>query len=423
MKNRLRKDLSRYRNICSSKRKKIKKQTTQNSPEDSANFNVKDYIPSGPSRDVLEGPNDQIYFYVEGFFLDRGGRSMKIPIIPPESAEKMYEQFKSIECEQYIGRDEVKKITETPDPIACMQEPLNPFEREVPIESPQFQDHDGSGSDNVSLYLATVELIKEKLENQFVKCKIEVLTENEGDVQGPGFAMKQIHSISCESLPTRDKTVIEVKHKRPDQFDKKYHCELKTHWHNEANRRLKENNITNPNNDDRLAWLAEFFGMEITDDDFKWLFGSESHNRLTDDVIEKLLRNEIIRDKLLSVNMMNLIIEMLNKQTLHDIDKNFMKYVKKYLDPLSLYHLNEAYLLKHINNTRACKKPCTYLENILAAEYFYDRLLKIVSKSANVNSFSEDYKERIAELKRENGFDNVPEEVKTAKPNILWVTK
>ena len=108
-----------------------------------------------------------------------------------------------------------------------------------------------------------------------------------------------------------------------------------------------------------------------------------------------------------------------------------MAYIKNFLDENNHEcYRSLAYLKSHIHRNRCCKKPFTSMEVLLAAEYFFDRMIKEANrlKSGVADKhISDKLKESTAVIRRmqeKRGFAQVPKGVPNTlkhKANFVWV--
>lgn len=195
------------------------------------------------------------------------------------------------------------------------------------------------------------------------------------------YAATKIQSVAVTVTPTRDKGRPVMKPKRFDQLEKKYHSKLKFKLYYRIQKQLRAGQTNKRvKKDVCMRQMAKEVGMDQKSDVFVCFLGSGTKYGLLKPVLREVLSNPHIIQKLLPAKNMDKVLKSLHKQTRRDIEVNFMSKVRNFLNPASDYYHKKDYLDKHINGIKACKKPFTRQENLLAAYYFYARLKKEVGK-------------------------------------------
>lgn len=162
-----------------------------------------------------------------------------------------------------------------------------------------------------------------------------------------------------------------VREKRFDEFEKKFHSKLRTVVY----QRYKT--LVNSRED---AYADMQSKLKITSKNFfDRFFGKEICKGLKNEWIDWLLKSGTLFETIFTVQMFGKVLDELKAQTDKDIETNIMGNLLHSFNPnnLSLEDLKE--IGQSLKRNRAVKMPYTYLEDILAAEYFLDK----VNKRAN----------------------------------------
>lgn len=165
-------------------------------------------------------------------------------------------------------------------------------------------------------------------------------------------------------------SMIMLLRKRFDQYEKKFHSMLKTRCY-----RLFKQTTKIPKPEAEHA-LKEFFNL--SDEIYALIFGDKLKIGLSNKACVEILKSPKMVEELVSWNVVEEVIKMLDDQTVRDLEVNLMETIKFIIEnePSAGCQVWISRLNDKVTSTKF-KKPFTRLENRLAALFFYEKLLEV----------------------------------------------
>jgi len=235
----------------------------------------------------------------------------------------------------------------------------------------------GSSSNDPPIYSPAVTLVQSYLNALFKDCAVSVLPPLPSPSHPsylPLQAIQTVYEATLSHLPREGDQTVEVKYKRFDQFEKKYHSKLKFQiYYGVKVKGSKKKKATS------LTQLAKRYGLPVDDKLFRAFFGAGSRNGINSEMLDGLAKSEHLLNQVLDEKTISETIAVLMKDTIADISTNLLKYIIPFLTPSSPDYASLSTLKTHIHSGGKCKKPFTALECALAAEYFVDRLSRALT--------------------------------------------
>lgn len=254
-----------------------------------------------------------------------------------------------------------------------------------------------------------IDYIYDRLQSLFLNSAIVRPSEDEKFYLSDR-ALQLVYDTILESPDSwESKPYAIIKNKRFDQFEKKYHSKLKFTIYKDfkGDRKTRE---------EAFAIMKKHFNF-TNERSFSCFLGSQLKDGLLKSIVQDVVSNPTILKSILSPATTKRVIDEMMRQVNRDIEINLMSYLRVFMDPTRPEYRSMPFLKNHIHNKRSCKKPFTSMEVLLAAEYFFDRMINEARrmKSDKSNTDIIDYlnlsMQTILAEKRKYGFDVIPKDI------------
>lgn len=183
------------------------------------------------------------------------------------------------------------------------------------------------------------------------------------------FAYFNPEDPTCPDQRTGEKKAKLLIFMRKDQYVKKAWSKLKTMIYSKHKRPKTLKTVAH----EKLRQELEFEADNV----FNNLFGSSTCDGLLVESIEYIIKNVKVFKMIFTREFFRNLREELNKQTLHDIEINFLKKLDGYL---SGAEGGREEAMAHFRVDRSVKTPFTFLENNTSLVIFVDQFIKQLKK-------------------------------------------